>query len=727
VLGTAIDFIALIHPMFDYYVPDVVTWDFGNHVALVAGAIDTWQTTHAVPISSDQLVPGTEYPYFLFGNAGFYVLASFIGWTLGLSATPATAFTLVLGLFVGQLGTYLLARSFQLNRPYSVALGVLYATGPYLCVNLLVRADFPEFLVWQFLPLLCFLGRRAMRPNANFLWLMALGALLAFSMYVHKLVGPHIILFIFVLIAVNVCPSFGWWTRVFVLAVSVPCLAVFAWLPVLSAGDQILAFQRGSQGQIQIVNDLLSNFLWPWLQNSLPVSLDQPVYRNRFGLQLGLLATVGLAYGAWQLMRVRFRPRNRELFVAVIGGVVYSALVLGYDGIVDQLPFPLNAIQFSYRLIGLAFFAGLLALIAGLAEDNGSGEVHRDWRAHTLPIIAGLVVAASTISYWSPPGLTTVPLANLSAASLVDQGAFYPPTVRSLFSTSGAIGLDGSLSRRPWPILLGAGVEHAIAGQHGLLPTDATARWPSTVYLKAALPAADFTQPDTSIDVRVYALQTLTSVACAIDAEVSDARADLISALVALCDQKQVPAAARSVEMYGGTWRPTLLAERTYASPGMLETAIAIPQDVYFVAIECAPTVAEPALASTCLTVHYFGQANQLDHTAQVPLPFPSEVLSRGPFGQWTIRASNVTSGDYMLPTFDYPFVQVTDQNSSPVPTYQFNSHLVVRTDGQPHTYFVSYDLRRELKVLAAWAGLLALVPISYILLRWRLRERQFA
>ena len=711
--------------MFDYYVPDVATWDFGNHVALVAGAIDTWATTHAPPISSDQLVPETEYPYFLFGNAGFYALASLPGWVLSLPATSVTAATLVLALLIGQVGTYLLARSFHLNRAYSVALGALYAAGPYLSVNLVVRADFPEFLVWQLLPLLCFLARRAMRPRANLLWLVALGAAMAFAFYVHKLVGPHIIVFVFLLILANAYLSLDWFVRLIVLAISVPCIAVFAWLPVLHAGDQILAFQRGSQGQVQILNDSLLNFLWPWLQNSLPANLDQPVYRNRFGLQLGLLATIGLLFGAWQLARAHFRPRNRELIVALIGGVVYSVLVLGYRGIVEQLPFPLNTIQFSYRLIGLAFFAGVLTFIAGLAEQNARAKQLASWQNHALPVIACIVVLVSTITYWQPPGLTSVPLANLSPTSLVDQSAFYPPTFKSLFSTTGAISIDGSLSPRPWPIVLGPAVEHAVSRKPGLLPPDAAARWPSTVYLRGVLPFEDFSQPNTVIGVRAYALQTATATPCATDTEVPTSRADLISALITLCEQRQVPAGAASISMYGGMWRPTLLSGQTYATPGAIETTISIPQDVYFVAIECAPASADQTLASACLKVDYFGQANELDNSVQVPRPFPTDALSRGPFGQWTIRTTGTPAGDYVLPTFDYPFVQVSDQNGTHPPMYQFDSRLVVRLDGQPHTYSITYDLRRELALFGAWAGAVVVLFGAYGLIRRRLRSME--
>src|SRR5262249_55504479 len=147
---------------------------------------------------------------FLFGNAAFYVLASFVSFVLHVPPYSGAATTLALGLAVGQVGTYLLGRSFGINRVYCAVIGFLYATGPYLCVNLLVRSAFPEFLAWQFLPLICFLGRRAMPPRAGFPILVGLGVVMAFVLYAHKLVGPHIILYEFALLLATVRLSIGW-------------------------------------------------------------------------------------------------------------------------------------------------------------------------------------------------------------------------------------------------------------------------------------------------------------------------------------------------------------------------------------------------------------------------------------------------------------------------------------------------------------------------------------
>src|SRR5262245_20547496 len=85
-IGSVVAILALVKPMFGYFLPDSVSFDFGNHLALVVGALDTWQETHAPPISSDALLPGIEYPYFLFGNAAFYLLASFFSFVLHVPA-----------------------------------------------------------------------------------------------------------------------------------------------------------------------------------------------------------------------------------------------------------------------------------------------------------------------------------------------------------------------------------------------------------------------------------------------------------------------------------------------------------------------------------------------------------------------------------------------------------------------------------------------------------------
>lgn len=697
--------------MFGYYSPDTVAFDFETHIALVRGALDTWQATHALPLSSDKLFPGIEYPYYLFGNAGFYVIASFVSFVLQLPANIGAAFALATGLIAGQLGTYLLCRAFGLNRVYSAVLGFLYATGPYLCINLLVRAAFPEFLAWEMLPLLCFLGRRAMQPDAGVLSLACLGTVMAIMLYLHKLVGPHILVFEGLLIVANVRRSRAWITRLLVLGISVPCLTVFAWLPLLRLDrDQIVTLKTGTQGLITVINESPINYFWPWAQDSLPAPLREPQYGDRFALQIGLLASIGFLYGGWWLARSGFRPRHRELYVASIGFVIYTVLILGMGRFVDKLPFPLNTIQFSYRLLGLAYFSGLLALAASLGEAAQGRP-----RDHLVAAVAAIVVAASMLTYWRQPMLTNEVQTSIAPSQLNDQSAFFSKSFKGLLDTSGAVGPDGSLNARPFPLGLRSATEHVPPGGAGLLPPASRAQWPRTIFVRGEATASDFGLSDASAVVRVYALR-MSSEPCATDAEIPADRRDLITALVALCQARRGPGTNPSVAVSGSVWNPILLDERTLLAPGPVDMQVTIPEDVFFFALECGRPSASPAVAG-CLHVDYLGPANQPDGTVRVPQALPPRALSRAPFGQWTIRLTDEPPGDYLLPTFDYPFVRVTNEQGEEVAAYQFDRRPVIRFDGVAQTYSVRFDLSLELAIATAWAGA-AVVLVAILVLR---------
>jgi hypothetical protein len=338
-------------------------------------------------------------------------------------------------------------------------------------------------------------------------------------------------------------------------------------------------------------------------------------------------------------------------------------------------------------------------------------------------------------TYWRPPPLTTIPLASVAPFQLEDQSALYPKSTNSLLDTSGAMGPDGSLSPRPFPIHLRGAIEHTVLGGAPLLPPASRVPTPRTIFLRGEAPASDFGTDDADVVVRAYALQP-ASEPCAVDTELPADRTDTITAMLALCQDRQASSARKSVSLSGGAWIPTLLSERTLNAPGPVEMQLAIPDDVFFFAVECRaslPATPTVAVAPSCLRVNYLGPTNQLDDTIQVPRPIPEPALSRGTFGQWTVRMTDEPAGDYLLPTFDYPFVKVKTDAGAEVPTYQFDRRPVIRFDGVARTYSLSYDLRRELAIFGAWvlvmAGLLAVWvyrrPLTATLFRRRERAAE--
>src|SRR6185295_16585820 len=86
------------------------------------------------------------------------------------------------------------------------------------------------------------------------------------------------------------------------------------------------------------------------------------------------------------------------------------------------------------------------------------------------------------------------------------------------------------------------------------------------------------------------------------------------------------------------------------------------------------------------------------------------------------IDASNLEPGDYLLPTYDYPFVRVTDATGAAVPTTHFDRRPVIRHTGASVSYAQRYDFTPE--ILAIVAGLALLMASTFAVLLWPLRHR---
>jgi hypothetical protein len=102
--------------------------------------------------------------------------------------------TLAAGFALATCSIFLLATRAGLNAYLAIALGFLYAAGPYLCLNLFVRNAFPEYLTWQVVPALLLVVQSALRPGAGPLAMLAGALAFAAPFYLHKLVAPHVAL-----------------------------------------------------------------------------------------------------------------------------------------------------------------------------------------------------------------------------------------------------------------------------------------------------------------------------------------------------------------------------------------------------------------------------------------------------------------------------------------------------------------------------------------------------
>ena len=83
-----------------------------------------------------------------------------------------------------------------------------------------------------------------------------------------------------------------------------------------------------------------------------------------------------------------------------------------------------------------------------------------------------------------------------------------------------------------------------------------------------------------------------------------------------------------------------------------------------------------------------------------------------------TIQLTSQPPGDYLVPTFDYPFVRITRQDGVEVPEYQFDRQPTIRFDGRPQTYLVGYDLSAETTVFTLWLYVVAGLAVVYVLFR---------
>ena len=154
-----------IAPLFRGRIPSSAASEFTAHVAAVAAALDTWNTTHGLPISSSEIRPGIEYPYVLFGNMAFYLVSALVSGVLRAPPFIGAALTLAAGFALATYSIFRLATGAGVNRYLSVALGFLYASGPYLSVDLFIRNAFPEYLTWQTVP--CVAAGHQVGPTAS--------------------------------------------------------------------------------------------------------------------------------------------------------------------------------------------------------------------------------------------------------------------------------------------------------------------------------------------------------------------------------------------------------------------------------------------------------------------------------------------------------------------------------------------------------------------------------
>ena len=419
--------------------------DYFNHTALVAAALDTIKETRGLPISTDEIIPGVEYPYFLFGNFAFSVVSAFASYATGTPAYVGVATVLAASFVAGVAGVYLIARQHGIKPFLSAITAYLYAAGPYLSLNLLVRDAYPEYMMWQFLPFMYLLLQRSLRHDAGPWWLLVGSVTLAAPFYVHKLVAPYVILTMLALVFYRYKPDVRLVVRIGIIGCISLLLSVPAWSPM--RGITIPAEElRGPR----VINTDLVNYLWPYLLNSLEAQDGAANYRYQFGLQVGLVPFTGFLLGVVSLAACRSADHVRRVCIVTGLFALYTILTIGAFDVWDSeyVPLPMRAIQFTYRLLGLAYFVGFLALFTALSVLGRPWRSVIPWRAGVaLQVLVVAVAMLSVSTYWHDPVYTGLPAASITPAHLVDFGRFYLPP------THGNLDVDRAVAGDDWLVV----------------------------------------------------------------------------------------------------------------------------------------------------------------------------------------------------------------------------------------------------------------------------------
>lgn len=690
-----IGIVVCIRPLFGTFIPAYAGSEFVSHVALVAAARDTWRTTWALPLSSDTIHAGIEYPYFIFGNQAFYWLASLVGIVARAPSYIGAGLTLAGSFALGVVGMYLLARRGGLGPEVSVGLGFLYAAGPYPSVNLFIRNAFPEYTAWQALPVLLVGLQQATWPRAGPRGVLVGALALAAPFYLHKLLAPHLALTLG-LLALNFAPRPFHPLTLGRLGLAGGLGILFsapAWLAAMRGLDSTTLGLLGGAQAPGVLHTSAANLFWPWAINSLPSGPSFDFWEGRFALQIGVVPLFGALAAVWTLVT---RP---GLFAAGRLGVPLLLMAANALLVVDVsawnlAPGPLKYVQFAYRLIGVAHFLGFVLLVVAVGTPRHELGRLVPERGRRLAAAAALVLAGvSASTYWHDPPPLERASADIRPADLLglDMSAFWPKTTRGSLVTTPAIDTGGNLLAPPRPIAVPTAV-------------------PSLILSATVPPALLETGPE--LTIRLYGFARRAPEASLVQlsnliVEVANAEAT-VAPIAALSRAAAGDGPTDGLDLPRVPWTVTRLAEATVTSPGGGAVRLSTPLDGRFdaIALECSRAILTPPPAGTttpggrCLTVEYLAAPNN-GRQFVVPRDVPAERRTRAGFGTVRIDGRALPRGHYVLPTFNYAFLRLTASDGSDVPTYDFDRRPAFRHTGD-RSYTMSYDLRPELLALAA-------------------------
>jgi hypothetical protein len=685
-----------IMPRFGELAPVSAYDDFTNHVALVTAAIDTWQTTGFPPISTDKIRLGIEYPYFLFGNIAFYLVAAAISLTLHAPAYIGTGIALALAFTAGLAGIFLLARSEGLPARFAIPLAFLYASGPYISINLMVRWAFPEYVAWQLLPVLLLAIRAGLNPGARHWQVLLSSIALAAPFYIHKLIAPYVMLTLvwLALALLHDKISLATLVRMTLIGSIATCWTVPAWLPLIRGLEQDTVAGLVGTERPHVMNGTFANLLWPVAQNSFPVIPINEMYEGHFALQIGLLPCVGFIAAILDLARLKRGDwlSTAKLLAVVVLFAGYVALIMDFAHVWRFVPSVLANIQFTFRLIGFAYLVGfvLFVQVFGRRFSQPSGS----WASRFAQVMMWIVFGCALVSnatYWHLPAISDLPSASIQPAMLRDFSSFFKR--EEPLNAMAAVTSDDWLVVPPKNFALGA------KGR--------------TIVLNGFVPKSVFERTREPLVVRMYGLQNLASASepdpPGTFAPTARQQNETISPITEVLHpgvldteaQVQDQTSLGMIRIWGFRWAVRLLASATVNRPGPIELRAAPMADVTDIAFECsrgaAPLDGAPRDAARrfqCLKVDFVGDPNQTDYGRPKEIEEARRV--RQAFGTVEVDASGLPDGYYILPTFDYRFLGV-EADGAPTETFPYGPRPLVKHTADTDSYTLRYHLEPEI------------------------------
>ena len=528
---------------------------------------------------------------------------------------------------------------------------------------------------------------------------------MAAPFYLHKLVAPHVALTLAIL-GINAAPWRA--STVFRLGLVGTLAVLFSvpgWYPTVRglSGDMVRTF--GGDAIPAILHTTLINLFWPYATSSLSNAAE---YEGRFALQAGIVPLVGFVVAVGMLLTQPRLAWSRRVVLPLALFVVNVVLVMGWFRIWEFAPSPLRYVQFAYRLIGLIHFLGFVLFIQTLGSPwnvvRRTPLLMQRLAAVGFVTVAGLGVA--TYWHWSPA--TPRASADIQPIDLgdLDPCSFCPPTPLSTLATQTALWDERELLVPPRPILV-----------------PAESRSPS-VNLAATVPETLFESSSEEVTVRIYGFSTIGPGADPVQLtqRMSGPVGSPFGTLTALYDVARQAALAQGASAGDAfrvpdtPWTVRPLAEISLSRPGPFKLASPMDASIEAIAIECSrgvlPTPTNPR--ARCMDLEFLAAPNHGDEFI-VPREIPQSRLTRGPLGATVIDARRLKAGEYLLPTFDYSFVQVIDADGYLVPTYNFDRRPVIRHAESNTAYTVAYNFDPERLALIAGVALFA---VSMLIMR---------